>query len=139
MPRKLPPHCKMVINKDTHMLRHFRIKHIAHLGPFSTRREWAEAVNQEDIKGLEEGNSYMYAKHVIATFMHVHACLYIPQFTQTKSFIIHGFQIYLHILTATSGPSSTATRHEDDDTQRKYSTTQTQNLDIDNLHPTFKA
>ena len=73
-PRKLPPHCKMVINEDTHMLRHFRIKHIAHLGLFSTRREWAEAVNQEDIKGLEEGNSYMYAKHVIhlCTCMHVY-------------------------------------------------------------------
>ena len=47
--------------------------------------------------------------------------------------------IYVHILTASSGPSSTATRHEDEDIQRKYSTTQTQNLDIYNLHPTFKA
>ena len=35
--------------------------------------------------------------------------------------------MYVHILTATSGPSSTATRHEDDDTQRKYSTTLKQN------------
>ena len=61
----------MVINIDTHVLRNFRIKCIADLGPSSTRSEWAQAVDKEELKGLEEGNSCICVIHLMLMQLYV--------------------------------------------------------------------